>query len=167
MSNQTCSESFKQFIPLFRETFRFAMNTVLYATMPEADVERIITNDEARKLFARIKKLPKGKKRDGLRDRLRLLPLDERFVLGRTITIDRTVLEARTVGSEYEDARKLHVQFRRRGHFRNQPWGEGRQLRKRIWIKPHWVGAKDKPLSASNYKLDLPDELGLHNQHVV
>jgi hypothetical protein len=33
-----------------------------------------------------------------------------------------------------------------RGHWRNQPWGKKRTLRRRIWIDEHVVGPKDKPL---------------------
>ena len=29
---------------------------------------------------------------------------------------------------------------------------------KRIWIKPMWIGGKDKPLAASKYSLELPEE---------
>jgi hypothetical protein len=164
MREQTDSEAFKTFIPDFRETFRFAMNAILYATMPDADVEELIHDPEARKLFARIKKLPKGKKRRKLSDRLKELNTDKRTVLGRTVVIDRTALAAREDDTEVgTHSRKLHVQYRRKGHWRWQRYGsmsvplEDRP-KKRIYIQPTWVGPKGAPISMTTYKLELPDE---------
>lgn len=154
MIAQTESEAFKKIIPLWRELFRFAMNTILYATMPDADVERVITDEDARRLFARIKRLPKGKKKSRLQERLKGMDTSTRYQLGRTIRIDRAVSEARA--SAGVSGRTLKVQFRRTGHFRNQPYGEGRKLIKRIWIKPCWVGGKDKPLSMPRRRLEKP-----------
>lgn len=35
---------------------------------------------------------------------------------------------------------KVRVKHIVRGHWKNQPYGEGRGLRKRIWIEPYWRG---------------------------
>jgi len=162
MEQQTESEGFKAFIPDFRETFRFTMNTILYATMPDADVQTLITDPDARKLFARIKKMPKGKKRAKLSERLKTMNTDTRIVLGREVTIDRTALDARKPGNAGAKGRKMHVQFRRCGHWRNQRYGsmsvplEDRPYN-RIRIKPTWVN-KGAPLSITTYKLELPDD---------
>lgn len=155
MIEQTESEAFKEIIPRWRQLFRFAMNTILYATMPDADVERVVTNEAARRLFARVAKLPKGKKRERLKARLKGMNTESRYVLGRSVKVDRTVAEARRSGGK--GGRTLNVQHRRTGHYRDQPYGEGRKLIKRIWIKPCWVGGKDKPLSIKTYKLDKHD----------
>lgn len=63
----------------------------------------------------------------------------------------REVWEPRILGANYVMKRsshrgdgdgtgkgvKLHV---RRGHYREQPYGEGRLKRRRVWIEPMWVG---------------------------
>lgn len=156
MSGQNESEGFKGFIPRWREVFRFAMNAVLYATMPDADVEEQIRDPEARALFARKLKLPKGKRRGKLTDRLKPLDTSRGFVLGRSIKVDRTALEAAKDPTGVK--RKLHVQFRRAGHFRDQPYGPGRKLIKRIRIAPTYVGNKLHPLTVSKHSLELPDD---------
>jgi len=156
MHEQNESEGFKGFIPKWREVFRYAMNAVLYATMPDADVEHLITDPEARALFARVKKAPKGsKKRGKLNDRLRDMNTRKHWLLGRTIKVDRTILET---AKGTDAGRKLRVRFRRTGHFRWQPYGPGRELHKRIWIRPTMVGGKDLPLVTAKHRLEKHDE---------
>ena len=38
---------------------------------------------------------------------------------------------------------KVHSRFMVRGHWRDQVVGEGRQLRRKTWIKPFWKGPQD------------------------
>lgn len=42
--------------------------------------------------------------------------------------------------------RTVSVRFPVRGFWRDQPYGEGRALRKRRWIEPHWRGPEDAPV---------------------
>jgi len=49
--------------------------------------------------------------------------------------------------------RKVDVRFIVRGHWRNQPYGKGRSLVKRVWIKPFWKGPDVGEVSKSKYKL--------------
>ncbi|SEP54587.1 MULTISPECIES: hypothetical protein [Amycolatopsis] len=42
--------------------------------------------------------------------------------------------------------RSVSVRFPVRGFWRDQPFGQGRSLRKRIWIKRHWRGPEDAPV---------------------
>lgn len=52
--------------------------------------------------------------------------------------------------SENPESRRRHWV---RGHFRNQAHGEGRRLRKRIFISPHQRGDEDKPEGDVTYKV--------------
>jgi len=43
--------------------------------------------------------------------------------------------------------RSIGVRTRVRGFWRSQPHGAGRVLRKVIWVRPHWRGSEDAPIS--------------------
>lgn len=153
MMSQQISEAFKKWIPHWRNTFRFILNVLLYATMPDADVETLVIDSETRKLFERIKKLPKGSsKREALKLRLKESDQTTMKILGRSIILDRTYQNQNQEGVDSED-RKLSVQYIRSGHWRNQPYGPKRALIKQQWIKPTWVGSKDNPIKLKNYIL--------------
>ena len=47
---------------------------------------------------------------------------------------------------------KVRVQHVVRGHFKNQPHGEGRALRKRKWIEPYWRGPEGAAAWAHIYE---------------
>jgi hypothetical protein len=50
------------------------------------------------------------------------------------------------------DGWKLRARFTVRGHWRNQAYGEGRALRMRKWIAPHWRGPSEAEAWAHIYK---------------
>jgi hypothetical protein len=153
MTSQKVSETFKKWIPHWRNTFRFILNVVLYATMPDADVKTLIVDPETRKLFERIQKLPKGSsKREALKNRLKEADQTKVKILGGSILLDRTFSDAGPDGET--EGRKLSVQYIRSGHWRNQPYGPKRTLVKQQWIKPTWVGSKDSPIKVKTYELE-------------
>lgn len=45
-----------------------------------------------------------------------------------------------------ESGREYHHRWVVRGHWRQQPWGPGRQLRRPVWILPHIKGPEGAPL---------------------
>jgi hypothetical protein len=67
-----------------------------------------------------------------------------RWELGKEIKLGEDLRKAaRDYGSQAHDngtAWKLKARFVVRGHWRDQPHGPQRSLRKRIWIEPHWKG---------------------------
>ena len=153
MNSQIVSETFKKWIPHWRNAFRFILNVILYATMPDADVKTLIVDPETRKLFERIQKLPKGSsKREALKNRLKEADQTKVKILGGSILLDRTFSDASPDGET--EGRKLSVQYVRSGHWRNQPYGPKRTLVKQQWIKPTWVGSKDSPIKVKTYELE-------------
>lgn len=77
-------------------------------------------------------------------------PLTRIFRVGSPIQLDvRPAIRAYALASEgtAEDKqrRKMTVQSLVRGHYKLQPYGPERSLRKRIWISPYWRGPDDAP----------------------
>jgi len=62
-------------------------------------------------------------------------------VLGESYGIVRKAASVGHSGTGEGSPKALHI---RRGHYRLQPYGEGRLKRKTIWIEPHWAGGNDK-----------------------
>lgn len=66
------------------------------------------------------------------------------WIVGSDIRISQNLLEAsrdwarakQGGGGEWTIKKRFTV----RGHWRNQPYGEGKKLKKKIWIAPHWKG---------------------------
>lgn len=124
----------------WRRLFRWAMNAILYATWTEPG-EHWIANKEARQLWERIQKLPKGSTKKGdLQRRLAGLDQRRRIVLGRNVRPTEAAPDIGTRGP-------IVVRTRVSGHWRNQPHGPGRELRKLIWIEPFWRGPDDGVVS--------------------
>jgi len=65
------------------------------------------------------------------------------FDVGRTVKLDGGLRKALLESSG--DSARWHVaqRFIVRGHWRNQAYGEGRQLRRRKWIEPHMKGPEN------------------------
>ena len=65
--------------------------------------------------------------------------------VGRTVKLDANIRRALiAAASGANHARwKLAQRYIVRGHWRQQPHGEGRALRKDLWIEPHWRGPAD------------------------
>lgn len=124
------------------EVFKWAMNVVIYATWPDADVEHVIANKEARQLWERMERQPKGKKRDELRERFKTMNPMRRTYLGRHVT--RWTPQER--GQDSEGQPLLH-RVRVVGHWQRYHVGEGRKDLKWNWIEPYWKGDIDAPLS--------------------
>lgn len=73
-----------------------------------------------------------------------------------TIRLSRTVrVDARQYVREYLGGTRgsIKVQYMRRGHWRNQPHGPNRSLRKFIHIEPHWVGPDDAPIAVRSHSI--------------
>ena len=71
--------------------------------------------------------------------------------LGREIRLDPNLVRAARCGSR-EVALRLRYRHIVRGHYRNQPIGEGRKGRKTIWIAPFWKGPADGAAIVHTYK---------------
>lgn len=123
--------------------YSWVLNVVLYLTWGEPG-EDWMANKEARDLWNRIQRLPKGsKKRKKLNDRFHKLDPQRRIVLGRGIKYDRP--EGHKIGQ------KIATTFRVSGHWKRQHYGKGKQEVKRIFIEPYWKGTGDTVLTPRQY----------------
>ena len=80
------------------------------------------------------------------------LPVGERYVLGQPVQIDlreEVLTQVRTGKVGGSSPTKL---FLVRGHHRRQAHGPGHQLRKTIWIEPHWKGPEDARVLLRTYQ---------------
>lgn len=77
--------------------------------------------------------------------------------VARTVRIDPHLVRAARAGSR-EVALRLKHRHIVRGHYRNQPIGEGRKERKTIWIAPFWKGPADGAAIVHTYKPVAPAE---------
>ena len=142
----------------FREKLlRIIVNTIIYMTSASAVVEH-----EDQQEIDRLRNIQKRRGKLKIKDRKRLEDLEhnQHWMLGTDIKITHKDLE------DFESARKSDQQDKRlgrklqhpsltRGHWRWQPYGTGRKLRKRIWIKPYIRGKElGGPTTSHTYKLE-------------
>lgn len=72
-------------------------------------------------------------------------PALDTWILGKEVKLDSDLLESarawtQAASSDNTTAWRLRSKFTVRGHWRNQPHGPGRSLRRRKWIAPYWKG---------------------------
>lgn len=118
------------------ELFKFIVNTVLYISSPDSDVKEDLR--ERRRLHQKLQGVKSGAKRQRLEELLKKAKSRHIYIVGAQCR-DREY--EKIAGAETtETGRKIMKRFRVRGHFRMQPHGKGRQLRKLSWVRPHWKG---------------------------
>jgi len=83
-------------------------------------------------------------------------PVVRTFQVGRPIKHDfREPVRAYLHGER--EYRHLNVQTLVAGHWKRQPYGEGRGQRKTIWIEPYWRGPEDAPIIQRPHVLFKPN----------
>lgn len=133
----------------WRQIFSWLLNFILYVTWSEPDEEKWESNEEFRRLWNRVQKLPKGsKKREDLKRRLKGLQSRPRIVVGRGVQPMMT----EKVASAEAERRKISGVFRVSGHWKRQRYGEGRSQVKRIFIQPYWKGLEESVLGKQSPK---------------
>jgi hypothetical protein len=65
------------------------------------------------------------------------------YDVGRTVKLDGGLRKALLESAGDRERWHVSQRFVVRGHWRNQAYGEGRQLRRRQWIEPHWKGPEN------------------------
>ncbi len=129
------------------------INVVVYATWPDAEVEHVMLNKEARQLWQRIKKVPpKSAKRKKLTAKYNKLDPQKRVALGGSVTINRVKTEYLT-DDEKGEGIPLQVRTLVTGHWRHYWVGKGRRYRIRKWLSPFWRGGDHLPLSQKTHAL--------------
>lgn len=115
---------------------RLIVNSLLYISLPGADVQRE-GEAELRKLRQQAQKHPKkSKKRQRAQQKVR--EADKRlrtYQVGHSIQLPARL--ANEAQNESRRGRRVKASWFVRGHWRHQPHGPGRKLRKLIWIQPH------------------------------
>jgi hypothetical protein len=103
---------------------------------------------------AAVRPIGKGHKRPGGSGNNRqpgTEPSFQSFMLGRPIKID-----CRPPLHDYIAGRRSsikNVQSFVRGHWRHQPHGQGRALRRMQWIEPYWKGDENAPIAVKPHRL--------------
>jgi len=133
------SKSFKEQVGLYdldnediQNLANMVFNTLLYINQPANAIDGCIST---------IRK-PRGKK-------------NGKKIMKEFITIDppnwyRSISKRAKDGS----GKKLDKRFIVRGHWRNQPYGKGRSMRRHIWIIPHWKGPEWGEVTPKKYKVE-------------
>jgi len=139
----------------FSRVLRFVVNTLLYITLPDAELVEQFVDPNLDRLIEKAHNAPKGSaKRAKLHAEVAKANKQKITVLGSSVKIDRSHLkDAGNGAGGAGTGRKLAVQYIRRGHWRNQPYGPGRTLQRLQWIRPTAVGPKDAPLKKITYDL--------------
>lgn len=142
-------------VETWQALFRWVINVMIYATWPDAEHESFISNKEARQLWERVKKLPKGPKRDGLKKQFKATSSRERIRLGGSVVyIDRAKAEQLAATGTSTGAKAHIVAVRVQGHWKMQSHGLARSLRKRLWVAPYWRNADgDTPIGQAIHHL--------------
>lgn len=117
------------------DIFRFAVNLMLYVTSPDADMYQDKT--EQHKLHQKLQGLKGGRRRDLLLRKLQEEKEKLNYVVGANVRLQKEYTATLTASGK-----KWSLQHRVRvmGHWRQQPHGPEKKLRKLKWIAPHWRG---------------------------
>jgi hypothetical protein len=131
--------SAKFYLDHWRQLFTLVMNAVVYCTWPDAELRETQNGDWLR-LQEQLRKHPKGShKYERTREKLRQTPQQRRIVLGPTVK--------RFEGASHGGGGSLLVRTLVSGHWKRQVHGEGRLLRKWIFVSPFWRGPEEGPES--------------------
>ncbi len=134
--------------------FRILVNSLLYlgsndadtinCLSPRADIIRKLNNQRFRRQHQKLNKQMQT-----------LSSLNYSLVGSKvgSIIISKPQLDKGTL-TDVPSNRKLGIRFIVRGHWRNQPVGEGRKERRLIWIKPYYKGPEMAELINKPYEVN-------------
>lgn len=119
--------------------FRIVVNSIIYLSSNEPDIINCLSPRTAIK--EEIKRYPYAKRKILKKEANSVTELDFASVgstLGKIIVQKPQPPSDSSFSSS--ERRQLSARFIVRGHWRNQPHGEGNKQRKLIWIKPYYKG---------------------------
>jgi len=132
----------------------FATNIILYMTWPDAEVDHIILDPHARKLWEKIERTPKCKRRDRLESLLATMDTKKTYMLGHSVIyVSRQQVMDADHAAGRNTGKKLLAYQKIPGFWRNQPYGPRNSLRRRQWIRPYVRGPEYGVLSEPIHKL--------------
>jgi hypothetical protein len=132
--------------------FQYVMNVVLYATLPDADIQFADASSEYAALRRRALQEKNKRKRKELNSRVNAIGPHPRIILGGSIRVSRETKEAREVG--LNEGRKQQVRSLVSGHWHRYwigPKDEQTLIKK--WLKPYWRGPEAAPLTQKEHVL--------------
>lgn len=134
--------------------FRYVVNVVLYATMPDAENEFEYYDPKYKRSLQKLKKHKKGsKKHTKAKEALGRASKAGYEYLGGSIRVDRSLDRDSSGRLAGDGSRTLSVRSLVSGHWRDQPYGPGMAYRKRIWIEPFWRGPEGAPITQKFHSL--------------
>ena len=117
------------------DVFRFAVNLTLYVTCPDADMYQ--DNKKRHEIHRKLQGMRGGRKRDVLLSKLAQEKARKVYVIGANIRLSKEyTAELTETGRSWVLKHRVRVM----GHWRQQPYGPNKSLRKPKWIAPHWRG---------------------------
>lgn len=128
------------------DMFRLAVNTMLYITSPDADV--VEDRSHVHKIHTRLQGLKKGRKQELLIANLNQAQKEKRYIVGAKFRLQQEYNARLT-----DEGKKWVLKHRVRvmGHWRKQPHGPNRELRRRQWISPYWRGMSYAEMMEKGY----------------
>jgi len=130
---EKCYDSeWKEYV-IFDKSLTLIVNSLCYLNYINDDITVTTTNEQATNLITELKKTKKRQQRTKIEEKLKKFSYSKIHYLGHKV-------ETEYVSTEHGYEVEPHW---RRGHWRNQPFGQGLSSRKLIWIKPTIV-RKDK-----------------------
>lgn len=137
----------------FADCARFVLNTLLYITLPDSEIESAFSDSEIPSLIDKLSRSPKGSnKRAAINAQLKKKSHHKCMILGSSVKINRASHTCND-GTSHGSNHKLNVAFIRRGHWRNQPFGPGRKQTRIMWIRPTMVNP-DGPMKITTYTVE-------------
>lgn len=140
----------KTLLPLFR----YVMNVVLYATLPDADAVFSDASSEYAALRRRASHEKNERKRKDLNVRASAIGPHPRIILGGSIVVSRDTKEALDGG---DGTRKHKVRSLVTGHWHHFWTGPRKEQDKRNlikkWVQPYWKGPEAAPLTEKEHVL--------------
>ena len=117
--------------PVYQAAIKLAINALCYIVAYPNDMKQVWPKETPPKLLNKLK-TSSEKMRKKIQSRLESLGYTPVHICGQKLTLDH-------VGNAHQNS--FHPKSHwRRGHWRNQPYGQGREMRRLIWIMPTLVG---------------------------
>jgi hypothetical protein len=135
LTNPVTEHSRKFYDAFWRPLFQLVMNSIVYATWPNAELLPA-SNPKWVRLSEQLQKHPKGgNKYERVRAELKTVLPQKRTILGPSVReLGRASDDSANTGTS-PSVRTLVT-----GHWKRQPYGPQSSLRKWTWLEPHWRG---------------------------
>lgn len=129
---ETCYDAEWEEYVLMNESLKLIVNSLCYINYPDRDLAISSTNEQATPLLKQLDIEKNNRQRNKIFEKLHKLKYSKVHLFGSNLKREDFATSDKEIDPHW-----------RRGHWRNQPYGENLSLKKLIWIKPTIV-RKDK-----------------------